>query len=67
MCTVHAPDSQGMADTGGALCATSATWEIVRLERTLEGADTAPGFWNGCQKPCCNVIGDKLQIENNQC
>ena len=43
MCAVHAPDSQGMADTGGALCATSATWEIVRLERTVEGAVAAPG------------------------
>ena len=42
---VRAPDSQGMADTGGALCATSAVnVGNCTVGTNLGGADTAPGF-----------------------
>ena len=42
MCTMHAPDSQVMANTAGLLRAKSAVREVGWLERTMEGADAAP-------------------------
>ena len=44
MCTMHAPDSQVMANSAGLLRAKSATHKIGWLERTMEGADAAPCF-----------------------
>ena len=44
MCTMHAPDSQVMANRAGLLRAKSAMREIGWLERTMEGADAAPCF-----------------------
>ena len=52
MCTMHAPDSQVMANTAGLPKA-----QCVKLDGWNEpwrGLVLLHASWNGCQKPCCN-------------